>query len=354
MTALLGCDYSFSRPGGARLAELGVKFAARYYSTPGNDKNLTSNEAGDLTRHGIDIVSVFETTGDEALGGFRAGTVSANAAYQQATALGQPHGSAIYFAVDFGPNTQEMNTVVEYFAGIASIHLPYRVGVYGGLDTVNTVLASGHAVLGWQTLAWSRGIRSNRAAIYQDGTTLPNLPDVDRDFALYIDYGGWHGQNGQSDNTQGGSDSRERAVDMATFSNGTAIIAVRGTDGYVWMKRVAGDGGQMRRPDGKPYDWMRYFPTASAPSVSSQNGIDLWIAVLNDKQECDLWYTDNPTAVAPKLWSPLGGVLVAAPTIVARDGMLVVVGEGLAHEIYRNTWEKGAWTGWLDEHGQAK
>lgn len=354
MTALLGCDYSFSRPGAAKLASLGIKFAARYYSTAGNAKNLTAQEMRELKAAGIDLVSVYETTGDEALGGFRAGVMSANSAFNQAIALGQPHNSAIYFAVDFGPNTQELNTVVEYFAGIASVHIPYRIGVYGGIDTILKVLESKHAVLAWQTLAWSRGIKSPYAAIYQDGTTFPGLPDVDRDFAMHIDYGSWYGQNGIPDNTRNGSDTRETAVQMQKFSNDTALVAVRGTDGYLWMKRVTIKGGTDTDDTGKPYGWTRYFPIGSAPALASGDGVELWIAVLNDKQGVDLHYTPNPFQKSPVLWSPLGGVLVSAPSISVYPGIIVVWGEGLAHEIYRNTWEGGAWSNWLDEHGQAK
>ena len=60
-------------------------------------------------------------------------------AYRQARALGQPSGSAIYFAVDYDAPARDMaGAVQQYFrgvhAGLAAAgggSQPYRVGVYG-------------------------------------------------------------------------------------------------------------------------------------------------------------------------------------------------------------------------------
>ena len=60
-------------------------------------------------------------------------------AYQQARAVGQPNGSAIYFAVDYNaPERDIVGAVQQYFRGVRAALAaagggspPYRVGVYG-------------------------------------------------------------------------------------------------------------------------------------------------------------------------------------------------------------------------------
>jgi hypothetical protein len=42
------------------------------------------------------------------------------AAYRQAIAVGQPAGSAIYFAVDFNAPSQSLRPINQYFRGIAA------------------------------------------------------------------------------------------------------------------------------------------------------------------------------------------------------------------------------------------
>jgi hypothetical protein len=65
--------------------------------------------------------------------------VMAIAAYQQARAIGQPSGSAIYFAVDFNAQERDIvGAINQYFRGVRAALAaagggspPYRVGVYG-------------------------------------------------------------------------------------------------------------------------------------------------------------------------------------------------------------------------------
>src|SRR5258708_39976390 len=59
-------------------------------------------------------------------------------AYRQAAAVGQPTGSAIYFAVDFDARREALNAVDQYFRGIAAGfaaagqgRAQYKVGDYG-------------------------------------------------------------------------------------------------------------------------------------------------------------------------------------------------------------------------------
>src|SRR6185437_13935655 len=70
---------------------------------------------------------------------YERGYADALTAYQQARAIGQPFGSAIYFAVDYNaPDRDIAGAVNQYFRGVHAAFAaagggrpPYRVGVYG-------------------------------------------------------------------------------------------------------------------------------------------------------------------------------------------------------------------------------
>ena len=70
-----GLDYAGGIPGGAAIAAAGYRFVCRYLSSGGSalpSKMLTPAEADDLRANGIEIVSNWETTGEEMLnGGYR-------------------------------------------------------------------------------------------------------------------------------------------------------------------------------------------------------------------------------------------------------------------------------------------
>lgn len=187
-----GVDYSNPVTPPRVLLAHGARFACRYASEPGNPKNLTADEARALSAAGIDIVSVFETTAQRALDGYRSGADDAHSAWNQLAATGMPAGRPIYFTVDFDMQVSQEQAVAAYFDGVASELGVDATGVYGGKRACEFVHGSGRAGFVWQTYAWSGGVwapvthlRQVHNGIMWDGWS------VDLDEAWEADYGGW-------------------------------------------------------------------------------------------------------------------------------------------------------------------
>lgn len=184
----------------SQLPGAGMSFAARYYSA-GSSKNLTVAEAQALSAAGIQIVAVYEDSND-AVGHFSAstGTAQANRALQLAAEIGQPAGSAIYFAVDYdatqadvnGPITQYFQAVKAAFDGAGT---QYRIGVYGGGMVCQAIQQAGLAELTW--LAQSTGFpgylsfrpNANIVQLWPSRTILNGHLGVDDDIAQTEDFG---------------------------------------------------------------------------------------------------------------------------------------------------------------------
>ena len=182
-----GVDYSWARPGGAALAAAGKAFAVRYLSA-GGGKGLTNGELADLHAHGIAVPFVYESGGQEALGGFAAGVASATAAQAEAVALGAA-GQPIYFATDWDVTTGEYAAVDAYLAGAASVIGAGRVGLYGHADLMDHARTGGHAAWLWQTYAWSGGRVADGIHLlqYSNGQNVSGSVDLCRSYQN--DYG---------------------------------------------------------------------------------------------------------------------------------------------------------------------
>lgn len=165
----------------------GYEFVCRYLVPPEKYwKALTKAEADIIQAAGMKIVSVFETTADRALGGRQAGMVDGSIAAKCAANVGQPAGSTIYFAVDFDPTPDQMQTIIDYVKGANEATPNYSTGVYGSFDVVKAVKAAGAASHLWQTYAWSGGkLADCQIFQYQNGEQY----DEDKSFGLE----GWWG-----------------------------------------------------------------------------------------------------------------------------------------------------------------
>lgn len=124
------------------LAAGGKSFVFRYYSrtTTQPEKQLRPKEAAEIARAGLQIAVVYQDrarlTDDFSLA---RGQVDGSSAFASAGQVGQPAGSAIYFAVDVDFNSAQINQfVLPYFRGVRTAldgasggisH--YRMGVYG-------------------------------------------------------------------------------------------------------------------------------------------------------------------------------------------------------------------------------
>ena len=165
------------------LKENRVDFVARYYrTTESRWPALSASEARRLSALGLKIVAVWESRSRYPTHFFYlSGYSDAMAAYWQARAVGQPAGSAIYFAVDF--NAQALAPVDEYFRGIAAGFATasggnpdYTIGVYGSGAVCDAVKRAGLAQYSWlsNSIAWTDSIGYEDWNIRQGGR-LPEL-----------------------------------------------------------------------------------------------------------------------------------------------------------------------------------
>ncbi len=114
------------------LKEHGVTHVGRYYAS-NTWKRITRVEAKALSDAGLQLFCVFEDSGDPALT-FDQGTHDAQIALNQARAIGQPEGSAVYFALEHLPHGYEaghLPGIKRYVAGIKRVFgEAYKIGVY--------------------------------------------------------------------------------------------------------------------------------------------------------------------------------------------------------------------------------
>jgi len=145
----------------------GITFICRYLVPASMAwKRLTKTEAEVMTAAGLDILSIFEKTANSAAGGRNAGLSDGSAALAEARTIGQPEGSAIYFAVDYDAQPKDYDTLEAYLKAAESEITGYKVGVYGSFAVCEEMFKRGipHC---WQTYAWSRGEKSSNANVYQ-------------------------------------------------------------------------------------------------------------------------------------------------------------------------------------------
>jgi hypothetical protein len=147
----------------------GFDFALRYYSHNAA-KNLSLGEARALSAAGMRIGVVWETYGTHASYFTRAqGLADAAAAWRYAReVIGQPFGSAIYFAVDYDATVADLDgPVSNYFTGVRAGlfvagegQLQYEVGVYGSGLCCATTVEREQASLAW--LSQSTGFAGSK------------------------------------------------------------------------------------------------------------------------------------------------------------------------------------------------
>ena len=169
------------------LAAAGVQCVIRYYNRQNTarfpHKKLTAAEADILSGSGISLAVVFQQNNRD-LEDFGAanGATDAARALSDATAVGQPAGSAIYFAVDSDfLRPSELQAIGDYFAAVhaafAQAPTSYRIGVYGSGTVAQALLDAGLVDLVWlaAALGWSgsrKFLESGRWDIFQDKISL--------------------------------------------------------------------------------------------------------------------------------------------------------------------------------------
>lgn len=129
-------------PSAACLTASGKQFVFRYHSrtTTQPQKRISPREAAELARSGLEIATVYQDNA-RLPGNFseERGLLDGASAHEAAGLIGQPPGSAIYFAVDADFSAQQIQSfVIAYFRGVrqgldqaGGGTSPYKVGVYG-------------------------------------------------------------------------------------------------------------------------------------------------------------------------------------------------------------------------------
>lgn len=186
----LDCATPLQKASAEAFARDGYQFACRYL-VPTGWKRLTREEAELISEAGLQVISVFETTADRALGGRAAGLADGATAVRTAHAIGQPEGSAIYFAVDFDATVHQMPVVIDYIRAASEASPGYLAGVYGSYRVIEAVREAGVCTHYWQTYAWSRGRKADGIHLYQyRNDIVVNGVRIDLNDS-YGDEGGW-------------------------------------------------------------------------------------------------------------------------------------------------------------------
>ena len=145
----------------ACLQSQGIAAVGRYYTRNRSSRKLLQlAEARALSAAGIRIWPVYQDRQNQAADfslekGVAAGQ---NALSYARDVIGQPAGTAIYFAVDFDPSNSQIDRVIEpYFRGIAQALReagdPYRAGVYGSGLVCKALLDAGLVAYTWLTMS---------------------------------------------------------------------------------------------------------------------------------------------------------------------------------------------------------
>lgn len=115
------------------LKENGISIVGRYLT--GDSKSLRPGEAQRLLNAGIRFFPIFQETyysDDVTKYNYNLGVSDARKAISKARQYGIPAGNIIYFAIDFDPTQNQIDTyVVPYFQAIKENIGEYCVGVYG-------------------------------------------------------------------------------------------------------------------------------------------------------------------------------------------------------------------------------
>ena len=179
-----------------------LDFIARYYRDPASRwPALSAAEARMVSAAAMKLVALWESHSHRPdYFSYASGYSDALAAYRQAKAIGQPAGSAIYFAVDYNAQEPDVSGPVDqYFRGIAaglaaaSAQAPeYRVGIYGSGAVCDHLKRARLAEYAWlsNSTAWT-GYDSFTDWNIRQGPKLPSLSFSQDSNEARGEYGGF-------------------------------------------------------------------------------------------------------------------------------------------------------------------
>ena len=171
------------------LQQHNVSVVGRYYSTAHPSRVLTKAEAEEISRAGIMMFTVYEDHGRPVLTKDQ-GRSDGKTALDQAQATGQPHGTAIYFAVEGLPDgydTPDLPAIKDYFSGVQlSIGNAYKLGVYSDGVVCKELQDDGVCAFTW--LSASNAFPGTRAYLASRKWALHQTLPLDQDWnGLSID-----------------------------------------------------------------------------------------------------------------------------------------------------------------------
>jgi Domain of unknown function (DUF1906) len=149
----------------AQILAAGFSGASCYLSHQ-EGKAATVPQVAGYREAGLFVPFNFEDSATNALDGYVQGQRDAAFAANCAEGLGDPHGDIISFSVDFQAVPAQYPTIVAYFQGVETEIGPYLPADYGSFYVAET-LYSELGLYGWQTAAWSWGLISSHAYLYQ-------------------------------------------------------------------------------------------------------------------------------------------------------------------------------------------
>lgn len=214
------------------LKNAGVKAIGRYL---GGNYGLTANEVKAIHDAGLLLFLILELSPTKAsYFSYDRGVSDAQYALEAAEALGTPKGCAIYFAVDYKAQSQDMSAIKDYLHGVHTVLTgKYLVGIYGSYSVMLAAKGADYPPDRYfQTLAWSYGQKAPNH-IYQstNGTPLAGI-NVDVDY-VNDDAGLWSESGVVA--TTSVKESEEDMLDVAVllfskddFWAGTDVAAVNG------------------------------------------------------------------------------------------------------------------------------
>lgn len=305
---------------GAHAAELkaaGIDTVIRYFNRQNSaalpSKRLEQPEAEELAESGLSLCTVYQQRGGAGgrLEDFEpeAGRADCERAMRQAAEIGQPDGSAIYFAVDHDYfRASELRQIERYFEAVrARAEGRFRIGVYGSGTVGRALVRAGHADLVW--LAAATGWSGTRDLLETDQWALYQIHPPRN----------WNGRFTYDGNVVG-----SRWADFGQFRLGAAgrgaVDAGRGPAASgqrpVQLSEVVATGGlNLRRGPGETFAVEHSYAKGTLVHVLGQEGAWAKVDVNGDGSVDGYMHAGFLRAVSGGL--PAGDAVGSSPYAVA-------------------------------------
>jgi hypothetical protein len=167
------------------LRSKGVTAVGRYYRVVHPEWRVTKVEAQKLGAAGIKLFMVYEDTGHNLTLTAAQGKSDGQNALEQATEVGQPTGTPIYFALEGLPNgyvESDLPAIRKYFNGVQqAIGSRYELGVYSNGLVCETLLDEG--ICGYTWLSASKAFAGTRDFYRSGHWNLAQMTPLDQNWS---------------------------------------------------------------------------------------------------------------------------------------------------------------------------